>query len=184
MSVTNIRITGPLEASYQLGRPMSVYEGNVLLATLDPVLVLNRGTQVHVEALIATRVMLDQRKHVGRLIFFEICAFVTQNFPQIQAVSFAFAHPIDGIGGPAQQAALRAAAMESIGVEDVHVNPITSGAHVVSGTWVYNEKNLAALQVALQEQRAILEADPIVVEKGGLTGAFRRLVAARRWLNA
>ncbi|MGO4394262.1 hypothetical protein AB4Z46_23130 [Variovorax sp. M-6] len=180
MTYKGIRITGPHEAVYQLGHPMSVYEGSVLLATLDPVLVLNGGTQIHVERLTPTKVMVDERRHFGRLIFFEICALVSEHFPQVQAISFVFPRPIDGQGGPVQQAALRAAALARIGVEDIRVTPYTSGAHVVSGTWVYNEANLAALHVALAEQRAIFGADPIIEARGGVAGAIRRLIARLR----
>jgi len=180
MTYQSIRITGPHEAFYQLGQPMSVYEGGILLATLDPVLVLNGGTQIHVESLAPTKVMVDERRHFERLIFFEICAFVSEHFPQVQAISFVFPRPIDCQGGPAQQAASRAAALGRIGVEDVRITPYTSGAHVVSGTWVYNEANLAALHVALAEQRAIFGADPIVEAKFGVAGVIRRLIARLR----
>src|SRR5437868_3173181 len=176
MTVKQIQITGPNGAVYQLGDPMCVHEGSVLLGTLDPVRVLNEGRQIHVEKLTPTKVMLDERRHFGRLIFFEICAFVSEYFPQVQAVSFAFPRPMDGVGGPAQQAALRAAALKRIGVEDVRITPYRSGAHIVSGTWVYNEANFAALHVALAEQRAIFGTAPIVEAGGGVAGAIRRLL--------
>jgi hypothetical protein len=150
------------------------------LAILDPVHVLNDGTHVHIEPFTPTQVILDERRHVGRLIFFEICAFIAEHFPQVLAISFAFARPIETLGGPAQQAGSRAAALERIGVEDVRITPVTSGAHVVSGTWAYNERNLAALQLALAEQRAIFAADPIAGDEGGITAAFLRLIARRR----
>ena len=180
MTFTKIRITGTNDAFYQLGDPMCVHEGRVLLATLDPVLVLNGGTQIHVEAFTPTQGMLEERRHFGRLIFFEICAFMSEHYPQVQAISFAFPRPIDGVGGPAQQAVLRAAALERIGVEDLRITPVTSGAHIVSGTWVYNEKNHAALHAALAEQRAIFGADPIVAAKRDIAGAIRRLIARLR----
>jgi hypothetical protein len=180
MNCTQIRITGPNGAHYQLGDPMYVYAGALLLGTLDPVRVLNDGTQIHIEPFTPTQVVLDEQRHIGRLIFFEICAFVSEHFSQIQLISFAFARPITSLGGPAQQAGSRAAAMERIGVEDVRITPVSSGAHVVSGTWAYSEKNLAALHLALAEQRAIFAANPIASDKGGLAGAIRRLVGRRR----
>jgi len=159
---------------------MHVYAGALLLATLDPVRVLNDGTQIHIEPFAPTQVVLDEQRHIGRLIFFEICAFISEHFPQIQLISFSFARPITSLGGPAQQAGSRAAALERIGVEDLRITPVSSGAHVVSGSWAYSENNLAALHAALAEQRAIFAADPITGDKGGIVGAIRRLVARRR----
>lgn len=178
MSSTEIRITGAHEASYQLGEPMFVYEANALLGILDPVPVMNDGTRLHIEAFSPTQVVLDEQRHIGRLIFFEICAFVSEQFPQIQAISFSFARPIASLGGPAQQAAARAHALERIGVEDLQIVPMTSGLHVVSGTWPYSSRNYAALSVALEEQRAIYRAEPIsrrVRRSGGIASAIRRL---------
>lgn len=183
MSFTNIRITGPDDAAYQLGEPMLVHETKVLLGTLDPVRVTNDGTQVHIEAFVPTQVVLEERRHIGRLIFFEICAFISEHFPQIQAISFSFARPIASLGGPAQQAVSRADALERVGVENVKITPLTSGAHVVSGTWAYSERNLAALQIALEEQRAIYRAEPIANgtrDKGGITSTIRRLISQRK----
>ena len=78
---------------------MFVYEANTLLGILDPVPVMNDGTRLHIEAFSPTQVVLDEQRHIGRLIFFEICAFVSEQFPQIQAISFSFARPIASLGG-------------------------------------------------------------------------------------
>lgn len=183
MTFTHIRITGPHGAFYRLGDPLQVHEGKALLATLDPVLVLNYGTRIHIETFTASPALLNERRHIGRLIFFEICAFISEHFPQVQAVSFAFVRPIESLGGPAQQAGSRAAMLERVGVEDVRITPVTSGAHVVSGTWVYSDKNLEALQVALAEQRVIFGADPIAGgtrDTAGVAAAIRRLITRRR----
>ncbi|SEB24431.1 hypothetical protein SAMN05444680_12064 [Variovorax sp. YR216] len=162
MVPTQIKITGPHGLPFKLGGPMQVFEGRTLLGTLDPVEVLKDGTEVHIEAFIPTQVVLNERRHVGRLIFFEICAYITEHFPQIQAISFAFGRPIDALGRPAEQAASRASAMERIGVVNITVTPLTQGVHVVSGVWPYSEANRVALQTALEKQRAIFREKPIV----------------------
>jgi hypothetical protein len=149
-------------APFRLGGPMQVFEGKTLLGTLDPVSVLKDGTEIHLEAFAPTQVFLDERRHAGRLLLYEFCAYITEHFPQIQAISFAFARPIDALGRPAEQAASRAAAMERIGAVNIVVTPVTLEAHVVSGVWTYSEANLAALRVALEEQRAIYRDQPIV----------------------
>ena len=182
MSTTRIRITGPQQAEYMLGQAMFLYEGQALLGQLDPVIVMNSGTGVHIEAFAPTRLVLDERRHVGRLLFFEICAYITEHFPQIQAVSFAFARPIGVFGRPMELAVSRAQAMERIGAVNVQITPHRSGKHVVSGIWPYSQANLAALKVALEEQRALYVKRPIVAkpDEPTLVGAIRRLVSMRK----
>ncbi|MEJ8815209.1 hypothetical protein WKW77_29355 [Variovorax ureilyticus] len=141
---------------------MLVFEGKTLLGTLDPVEVLKNGTEIHIEAFIPTQVLLKERRHVGRLLLFEFCAYITKHFPQIQAISFAFARPIDALGRPAEQAGSRTSAMARIGAVNITVTPVTLGVHVVSGVWPYSQANRAALQSALEEQRAIYRDKPIV----------------------
>lgn len=162
MEQTKIKITGPQEAPFRLGGPMFVFEAKTLLGTLDPVLVLKDGTEIHIEAFVPTPVVLNERRHVGRLLFFEICAHITENFPQVQAISFAFPRPINALGRPAEQAASRTTAMERIGAVNITVTPVTLGAHVVSGIWPYSASNHAALLAALEEQRALYRDKPIV----------------------
>ena len=162
MVPTRIKITGPNGSPFKLGGPMLVFEGRTLLGTLDPVEVLRDGTEMHIEAFIPTQVVLNERRHVGRFLFFEICAYITEHFPQIQAISFAFVRPIDALGRPAEQAVSRTSAMERIGAVHITVTPVTLGVHVVSGVWPYSEANRVALRTALEEQRALYRDKPIV----------------------
>lgn len=144
---------------------MLVFERKTLLATLDPVLVLKDGTEIHIETFAPTQVVLKERRHVGRLVFFEMCAHITENFPQVQAITFAFPRPIDALGRPAEQAVLavsRATALERVGAVDIVVTPVSLRTHVVSGVWPYSESNHTALLAALEEQRAIYRDKPIV----------------------
>jgi len=160
---TQIRITGPQGTPFRLGGPMLVFEGKTLLGTLDPVLVLKDGTEIHIESFVPTQIVLNERRHVGRLLFFEICAHITENFPQVQATSFSFPRPINNaLGRPAEQAMSRTTAMERIGSVNITVTPVSQGAHVVSGVWPYSESNHAALLAALEEQRALYRDAPIV----------------------
>jgi hypothetical protein len=180
MVQTQIKITGPFGSPFRLGGHMLVFEGKTLLGKLDPVEVLKDGTEVHIEAFIPTQAVLDERRHVGRLLFFEICNHIIEHFPQIQAISFAFRRPIGALGRPAEQAA-RALAMERIGVVNVTITPVTQGTHVVSGVWAYSEANRVALQTALEEQRAIFREKPIVhrpPRKAGTPACFLRTAFA------
>ena len=141
---------------------MAWRSSNALARQWEPRRSISQGRADHIEAVIPTQVVLNERRHVGRLVFFEICAYITEHFPQIQAISFAFRRPIDALGRPAGQAASRATAMERIGVVNITVTPVTTGVHVVSGVWPYSEANRVALQTALEEQRAIFRDKPIV----------------------
>lgn len=182
MIYEKLRFTGPGEATYQLGQPLSIYHGNVLLGTLDPVILRQDGTEIHIEAFAPTQVVLAEPRHIGRLIFFELCAYISEHFDQIQAISFSFSRPIRALGGPAQQATSRADALKRIGAVNVRVTPRTAGKHVVSGVWPYSKRSVAALRVALEEQRALFRERPIGSghrPNAGLRAALRRLIARR-----
>ncbi|RZL86033.1 MAG: hypothetical protein EOP82_31415 [Variovorax sp.] len=161
---------------------MSVYDDCVLLGTLDPVPVRNMGTEIHVEAFTPTRIVREESRHIGRLIFLEVCAFIVENFHQIQLISFVFTRQVDVLGGGVQQAAARAETMERIGAVNVQVAPkadTSPGHFVVSGVWVYSERNLVALNLVLEEQRALYRERPIAggaKSRAGVGTALRRLV--------
>jgi hypothetical protein len=185
MSFKKLRILGPGRAPYRLGQAMHVYDGGVLLGTLDPVPLVNGGTELHVGSFSPTRVVLEERRHLGRLIFLEACAFVSEHFSQIQAINFEFSREVEVLGEGAQQAAARVQTMDRIGATNVQVLPKADarpGVFVVSGTWAYNERNLAALHTVLDEERAIYRDDPIRVgvdDKPGLRAALLRLISGR-----
>ena len=63
MTFKKLRITGPAASVYELGQPMWVYDGSVLLGTLDPVPLLNMGTELHVESFTPTRVVRGGVRH-------------------------------------------------------------------------------------------------------------------------
>ena len=186
MTFKKLRITGPGAVPYQLGQPMHVYDANVLLGTLDPVPVGNAGTEIHIEHFQPTRVVRDEQRHVGRLVFLEICAFISEHFHQVQAISFAFTREVGILGGGIQQAAARVETMDRIGAINVQIRPKADalpGQFVVSGIWVYSESSMSALRVVLEEQRALYRERPITVgvaDKPGVRAALRRLISRRK----
>lgn len=180
-----LTIKGPEAAPYALGQPMWVYAGELLLARLDPVPLLRNGTELHIEAFEPTRVVREEHRHVGRLIFLEICAFVAQNFQQIQAISFVLSRQVDLLGGGAEQAAARSETMSRIGALDVRITPKSDakpGHFVVSGVWIYNERAYAALMTVLEEERANYRDRTIgtrASEPVGVVARLRHLVSGR-----
>lgn len=186
MTFKKLRITGPGAAPYQLGQPMYVYDASVLLGTLDPVPVGNAGTEIHIEHFTPTRVVHEERRHLGRLVFLEICAFISEHFHQVQAISFAFSREVSVLGGGVQQAAARVETMDRIGAMNVQIRPLADalpGQFIVSGVWAYSESSIEALRVVLEEQRALYRERPIsigVADKPGVRAALRRLISGRR----
>jgi len=180
-----LKITGTDGAPYSLGQPIWVYAGEALLARLDPVPLLKNGTELHIEAFDPTRVVREENRHVGRLIFLEICDFISQNFQQIQAISFVLSRQVDLLGGGAQLAAARSETMSRIGAVDVHMMPKSDakpGHFVVSGIWVYSERTYAALMAVLEEERGHYRMRPIgsrAVEPAGVIARLRHLVSGR-----
>jgi hypothetical protein len=181
MNFRKLRITGPGAAPYVLDQPMFVYDRELLLATLEPVPLLKSGTEIHVESFNPTRLVREDHRHVGRLIFLEICAFISERFPQIQAIHFAFSRQVDVLGGGAQQASARAETMDRIGALNVQIRPkpkALPGHFVVSGVWPYSAQNLAALRVVLEEERALYRKIPI---GSGLPEKSKLMTALRQW---
>ncbi|MDM0026111.1 hypothetical protein [Variovorax saccharolyticus] len=177
-----LRITGPGRADYRLGEPMLVHDGEQLLCTLDPVPVNPSGTEIRVEHFTPSLSGLEETRHLGRLVFLEICAFVVENFEQIQAVSFAFSRPVELLAAGSQHAADRAEIMHRIGIEDIRVAPkpsVIPGHFVVTGVWLYTERNVAALNEVLGELRALYRDRVVGTDPKGGAGVVRRLV--ERW---
>lgn len=161
MKSQGIRITGPDGAPYELGQPMLMSAGRLLLGRLDPVRLRNRGTEVHLERFVPTPVMQADPRNVGAWLFYEVCAHLVRFHPQVQLISFESSRAMPSLGDPALQAAARVAALERIGAIGILVKPLQSGEILVSGAWVYNERNLRELDAALEEHRAIYRDAPI-----------------------
>jgi hypothetical protein len=127
----------------------------------------------------------DEQRHVGRLVFLEICAFIAEHFHQVQAISFAFTRDVSILGGGIQQAAARMETMDRIGAINVQIRPKADalpGQFVVTGIWAYSESSMAALRVVLEEQRTLYRDRPIAVgvaDKPGVRAALRRLISRR-----
>ena len=185
MKSGQLRITGPAAEPYALGRPMWVYAGKDLLAKLDPVPLLKSGTELHIEAFEPTGSVREERRHVGRLIFLEICAFIVENFQQIQAISFVLSRQIDWMANGTELAASRSETMTRIGAMNVRITPKSDakpGHFVVSGVWAYSERTHMALLDVLETERAKYNARPIGArarESGGVVARLRHLVSGR-----
>jgi hypothetical protein len=186
MTFKKLRITGSDGAAYELGQPMHVHDGELLLAVLDPVPVFKAGTEVHIEHFRPSQVVHDEQRHLGRLIFLEICEYIAEHFHQIQAISFSFAREVAVLGAAAEQANARAETVTRIGAINVQVAPNTDahpGAFSVSGVWPYSEQNLAALRDVLEQQRAMYRLHPIGSlkrQRPGVRDVLRRLVRPGR----
>ena len=181
MTPRRIRITGPEGSLYRLGDPINVYDADTCLGRLDPVPVSVDGSEVHLEHFHPTEVVRGAQIHVGRLIFLEICEFLSEHFHQVQAVSFAFTRRVDILGGGLEQASARAETMTRIGAVNVQVAPNALHGHfVVSGVWLYNTRNLESLRVVLAEERLRYEewaAQSQAMAGSGLLGALQRLLS-------
>lgn len=144
---------------------MSVYEESALLATLDPVRIRNGGTEMHISDCAPTPAIVKETRQIGRWIFFEICVFVIERFPQIQTIGFTFVRPLVGPGSAVELAVSRARVLEQVGAVDVRIKPLTTGAHLISGFWHYSEQNIASVRNALLEHRVIYFDAPIAKRK-------------------
>jgi hypothetical protein len=133
------------------------------------------GTEIHIESFTPTRVVSEEDRHVGRIIFLEICAFIAEDFPQIQAINFVLSRPVAVLGAGVQQAIARAETMQRAGAINIQITPKPSampGNLVVSGVWAYSESSMAALKMVLEEERAIYRNRPIAVPRKPVGSGF------------
>jgi len=156
-----VKITGPEGRTYQLGNPMYVHTRDHHIVTLDPVHVRNDGTEIHFEEFAPEAIVFEEQRPLGRLILFEIFAFIVDHFPQVQVITFSLSRPVQGTFGSAQHVASRMEVLQRAGIQILQVTPVTSGEHVITGIWVYTDRNIAALRGALQEQREVFRERPI-----------------------
>ena len=161
---------------------MFVHDANALICTLQQVPVSQSGDEVRIELLCPSFSEFEDARHLSRLVFLEICAFVAETFEQIQAVKFAFSRPVAFLAGGSQDAADRAEIMHRIGIDNVRVAPMpsaTPGHFIVTGVWIYSERNLAALNEVLHELRSLYQNRPMGTDPKGGVGVVRRLLV--RW---
>ena len=173
-----LRFTGPNGVPYQLGDAICVCVDRSVVATIG-VALLKNGTEIEVGAFEATPLLRDDERNIGALIFYEMCAFVAEQFAQVQAIHFLFSRPIGVLGPPRSQAATRVAVAERIGAVDIQVTPLASGGYAVRGVWPYSEANVAALHEALASQRALYPAGSVAPDAPhhNLWRGLRRLLA-------
>ena len=159
-----------------------MHDAKVLICALDRVPVSPSGDEVLVELLCPSLSELEDSRHLSRLVFLEICAFFAEQFEQIQAVKFAFSRPQSLLGRGSQDAADRAEIMHRIGINNVQVAPMRStatGHFLVTGAWIYSDRNLAALNEVLHELRSLYQDRPVGSDPQGGMGVVRRLLV--RW---
>lgn len=187
MSFSNLRITGPNSARYELGKPMYVYDRNAHLGTLDPVQVSRDGTEIRISRFAATQFVKSERRNFGPLVLLEVTSFLAEQFESVQSVSFSLNREIETYGDGSKVAIARSVLLEDIGAQGVTISPQpdseTPGNFVVQGVWAYNERNLEALQECLRRERDIyrdLERHAKQVTAVlGLRGRLRRWWSAR-----
>jgi hypothetical protein len=158
MSFTQLKITGPDSTPYVLGAPMYLYDADLRIGVVDPVPVSPDGAEVHVEHFsVAANVPSHHRREIGRLVLFEVVAFLAESFPHVQAVSLALSRDIEGYSDGMTLASSRSATLQGIGARHIMITPKPDAAHaghfVVAGLWEYNQANLEALTARLQKER-------------------------------
>ena len=158
MSTTEkIRITGKGGVAYVLGTPMCLYDGDVHIGTLDPVPVNKLGTEVHVEHFTPAAIPGDRKVALSKLVLVEMVLYLAENFNSVQAISVALGREIEGYGDAVRLADARSIFLENIGASHIKMTPKPNGEHmghfVVSGVWIYNPSNFAALTEVVQAER-------------------------------
>lgn len=181
MNSAKLQITGPDATPCVLGGPMWIYEGATLLATMDPVPVNPEGTEVHLEYFTPTDAAAHQKNAIGKLLLFELVAFIVENFTSVLAISFTLSRNIESYGDGMKLASMRCAVLQSMGAGHVLIAPKPDAAHaghfVVSGLWEYTPATLAALQTVLQAERDAYD------ERQALAAGHRGMPRLDAWMR-
>ncbi|KWT70822.1 MULTISPECIES: hypothetical protein [unclassified Variovorax] len=151
-----IKIVGPEGGVYRLAEAMHVFDHDRLLGTVDPVLVSDDLSEVHLEHFHPSEFVLAADFNIGGLVFLEICAFLCHKFDSVGVISFVLSRPFPGLGPGTKQALLRADLMTRIGAADIQIGPKPDrlpGHFAVSGIWRYGDQTVAALMDVLEDER-------------------------------
>lgn len=152
----HFQITGPGKRGYRLGDPMHVFDDGRLLGIVDPVLVSEDLSEVHVEHFTPTDFVRSADFHIGRLVFLEICAFLCGNFQSVGSITFVLSRKVDVLGTGMHQALSRAETITRMGATDIKIGPKPDrmpGQFAISGVWLYSDRTLSALMTILDEER-------------------------------
>ncbi|MBU1360324.1 MAG: hypothetical protein KKC79_07140 [Gammaproteobacteria bacterium] len=157
MSFAKLRITGPRPGPYVLGEPMHLFDGDVQVGTLDPVVVADGGTLVHIEHFRAVHTVSHRKREIGKLALLEMVAFIAETFSNVQIVTFSLSRAINSYGDGMKLAGARSELLYRIGAKNIVIAPkpdsFEVGHFMVSAVWEYNPSNLAALTEALESER-------------------------------
>ena len=157
MTFAKLRITGPDSTPYVLGEPMHLHDGDVLVGKLDPVIVADGGTLVHIEHFRAVDTVSHRKREIGKLAMLEMVAFIAETFSDVQVVTFSLSRTIESYGDGMKLAGARSELLYAIGAKDIVIAPkpdsLEMGHFMVSAVWEYNPDNLNALAGALAAER-------------------------------
>jgi hypothetical protein len=182
MKFNELRIGGPGFTPFSLGEPMYVYDGELLLGTLDPVQVTHGGSNVHITRIVPTQLARTGKRTFDPLVLLETISFIAGRFPAVQTVSFSLRSEVASYEEGMKIASARSTLLQRIGTDRVTISPQSDSAapgnFVVHGVWIYNERNLATLGQCLQRERAIYRDCEAAVgretARQSLGGRFRR----------
>ncbi|MGJ7524030.1 hypothetical protein ACSFA0_26440 [Variovorax sp. LT1P1] len=113
------------------------------------------GIAVQIGMFNPSALVVGDPRPLGRWLMYEICDYLASEHPEVAAIGFSLARPMDLLGAPAEQALARVAALERIGARDITVVPRSHLRFLICGVWTPTRANIAALREALNEQREL-----------------------------
>lgn len=181
MSPKNLRIAGPDSSPYELGQPLSVYDGDRHLGTVTKVVLSKDGGTLHLGGFVSSAI--PQTRMLRRLVMLEITAFVADRFPGVRTIGYMLNHRIDGLRDGLAVASVRAALLRSMGGDQIRITPnrgaLDGGHFAVQGVWHRSPQALDALACTLTKAR---EADQREDASFGAAPLNRLRALIGRWL--
>jgi hypothetical protein len=157
LTFTEIRITGPGSAPYQLGELMYFYDGETHVGTIEAVVVLRGGHEVHLDRFVPSAIPMRQNWVSRNLVLVEAVAFLAEHFAAVTTIRVSLNTPIERYDDFLRVARARAQLLHRIGAQRINIipnfAPSNRGNFTVSGVWKRNPQSLKALNAALRHER-------------------------------
>jgi hypothetical protein len=157
LTFTELRITGPESAPYQLGELIHFYDGETHVGTIGAVTVLPGGHEVHLDRFVPSAIPMRHNFATRSLVLVEAVAFLTEHFAAVATIRISLSSPIERRDDLLKVARARAQLLHRIGAQQINIIPnflpSDRGNFMVGGVWKRNPQTLAAFDAALRDER-------------------------------
>lgn len=157
LTLTELRITGPGSAPYQIGELMYFYDGEMHVGTVEAVTVSPGGHEVHLDRFVPSTFSMRHSWVSRKIVLVEAVAFLAEHFTEVTAIRISLNSPVERHDDFLKVAKDRAQILRRIGAEQINIIPnfvpSDRGNFTVSGVWKRDRQSLKVFNAALRHER-------------------------------